>query len=126
MIPLVNSLEEAIEHVAQPDVKEELQYQFQRYNERLENVKTLKDRIEELECALEEAESDLEGANEAADENEDAADDLEAIRLSLVSCSGVITAEGAQTYLNQVLRILGADKEVTVSDTEYEKQAIAF
>ena len=124
MIPGVSSLEEAIEYVKEPEVKEELQHQYQFHIvpqlEQLSDIESLRADLDDARGDYDEACDQCNALEDELDEYKEAAATLEKIkvRLLLLNRSGKVTAEMAVQHLNGVLEALGERPVRIVSDEE--------
>ena len=125
MIPGVRSLEEAIEYVKDPDVKEELLHQYsfsvKPKLEKLENMTNLEDDLEEAQDEIDDLRRECESLEDNVAELEGAGETLEVIKFRLIGCVGKLTAEKAVDYLNEVLRALDEKTVEIVSEEEYSE-----
>ena len=125
MIPGVRSLEEAIEYVKDPDVKEELQHQYsfsvKPKLEKLEEVTNLEDDLEEAQDEIDDLRRECENLEDNVAELECAEETLDIVRSRLIGCVGKLTAEKAVDYLNEVLRALDERTVEIVSKEEYDE-----
>lgn len=125
MIPGVRSLEEAIEYVKDPDVKEELlhQYSFSIMPklEKLEEVINLESDLEDAQNEIDDLRQECESLEDNVAELEGTEETLDIIRSRLIGCTGKLTAGKAMDYLNEVLRALDERTVEIVSEEEYSK-----
>lgn len=125
MIPGVRSLEEAIEYVKDPDVKEELLHQYsfsvKPKLEKLEEMTNLKSDLEDAQEEIDDLRQECENLEDNIFELESAGETLEAVRSSLIGCAGKLTAEKAIDYLNEVLEALDERPVKIVSEEEYSE-----
>lgn len=119
MIPNVDSLEEAIEHVKDPDLKEELVYQLGHYKEKVVNdvANDFQEQIDDLEGELEDVSEERDSLEDTANEYKEAGEKLSKIREILLDCVGGITPDDAKQYLNEVLAVL-EEKPIRLEDGE--------
>ena len=125
MIPGVRGLEEAIEYVKDPAVKEELLYQYsfsiKPKLEKLEEVTILESNLEDAQEEIDDLRRECESLEDNVFELESAGETLEAVKSSLIGCAGKLTAEKAMAYLNEVLEALDERPVKIVSEEEYNE-----
>lgn len=111
MIPLVNSLEEAITHVKDPAVREELEYQYDKLNRNYQEAVSHELELESDLADYDELQHDYEKLVEMKDQYEEDADVLEAIKTQLSCYSGTtISTSRAEDILNFILEEIGQEK----------------
>ena len=128
MIPLVNSLEEAITHVKDPAVREELEYQYDKLNRNYQEAVSHELELESDLADYDELQHDYEKLVEMKDQYEEDADVLEAIKTQLSCYSGAtISTSRAEDILNFILEEIG-QKKVRVSNFSdpLKKEIIPF
>ncbi len=128
MIPLVNSLEEAITHVKDPAVREELEYQYDKLNRNYQEAVSHELELESDLADYDELQHDYEKLVEMKDQYEEDADVLEAIKTQLSCHSGTtISTSRAEDILNFILEEIG-QKKVRVSNFSdpLKKEIIPF
>lgn len=109
MIIGVASLEEAIEHVKDPDVKEELTYQYRKIIPRLdafEKIASLEYDLEELSYDKDNLQADYEDLENRVFELEDIEEKFNLIKNKLICCCDKISVSKAEEYLNEILSII--------------------
>ena len=109
MIVGVSSLEEAIDYVQDPDIKEELTYQYRKIIPRLEAFKeiaVLEYNLEESSYEIDSLRDDCERLEDRVSELEDIEEKFNLIKDKLFSCQDEISIQNAEDYLNEILFIL--------------------
>ena len=118
MIPNCQSLEEAITHVTDPAVKEELEYQYDKHKELLNKgleLESLQDDYDDLKRDYLDLQDEYDAVEERADEYESDAESYQTMASILRDISGrKLCTTRAQEILNSLLKIMGSEKcEVT-------------
>ena len=109
MIIGVDSLEEAIEYVKDPDVKEELTYQYRKIIPRLdafEKIASLENDLDELSYDKDSLQADYEDLENRVFELEDIEEKFNLIKNKLIGCCHEISSSKAEQYLNEILSII--------------------
>lgn len=108
MIIRVDSLEEAIEYVKDPDVKEELTYQYRKIIPRLdafERITSLEDDLENLSYDKDSLQDNYDLLENRVFELEDIEEKFNLIKNKLIGCCNEISTSKAEQYLNEILSI---------------------
>lgn len=122
MIPCCQSLEEAISHVENPDVREELQYQYDKYRLGYEEVLAHELELESCVANYEDIQDEYDALEQRADQYESDAEAYQSLEEDLRTVSGKsIDGEQAVYILNALLGIVGMKSCRLLKDDEVEE-----